>query len=142
VPPPRVLPLAGAPAPASFPLRLLAAGTYVAPRVALVGDAARAVHPLAGQGANLGFADAACLASALAEGAAAGVDPGDAAWLSLKYDAPRRRAAATMQAALDGLAAVFGPQTGPLAVARGVGLAAVDALAPVRAAVVRFASGG
>ena len=140
-PPPRVLPLPGAPSPASFPLRLLAAGRYVAPRVALVGDAARAVHPLAGQGANLGFSDAAALASTLAAGARAGVDPGDDAWLAAKYDEPRRAAARGMQVALDGLSTVFGPQTGPLASLRGLGLAAVDALPPLRAAVVRYASG-
>ena len=140
-PPPRVLPLPGAPPPASFPLRLLAAGRYVAPRVALIGDAARAVHPLAGQGANLGFSDAATLASTLAAGARSGVDPGDDAWLAARYGEPRRAAARGMQVALDGLGAIFAPQTGPLASLRGLGLAAVDALPPLRAAVVRYASG-
>ena len=140
--PPRVLPAPGAPAPASFPLRAVTAGRTVRPRLALAGDAARSIHPLAGQGANLGLADASALASALAAACAAGVDPGDAAWLEDRFGAPRRAAAGAVAAAVDGLATLFAPQAGPLATARALGVAAIDACPPARAAIVRFAAGG
>jgi len=140
--PPRVLPAPGAPAPASFPLRAVTAGRTVRPRLALAGDAARSIHPLAGQGANLGLADASALASALAAACTAGVDPGDAAWLEARFGAPRRAAAGAVAAAVDGLATLFAPQAGPLATARALGVAAIDACPPARAAIVRFAAGG
>ena len=140
--PPRVLPAPGAPAPASFPLRAVTAGRTVRPRLALAGDAARSIHPLAGQGANPGLADASALASALAAACTAGVDPGDAAWLEARFGAPRRAAAGAVAAAVDGLATLFAPQAGPLATARALGVAAIDACPPARAAIVRFAAGG
>ncbi|EFJ42741.1 hypothetical protein VOLCADRAFT_42415, partial [Volvox carteri f. nagariensis] len=104
--PPLVLGWAGAP-PRSFPLQLKQAGRYTLPRLALVGDAAHAVHPLAGQGVNLGFGDARVLVEALAAAVETGTDPGDARMLYEDYEVPRRRAVLTMTAALDGIKRAF-----------------------------------
>jgi 2-polyprenyl-6-methoxyphenol hydroxylase-like FAD-dependent oxidoreductase len=135
------------PAPAAFPLRLRLAPAWVRPRFALLGDAAHAVHPLAGQGVNLGFADAAALGDALAATVAAGGDVGALApTLSAFYQRARRPATGAWVAALDGLATLFGPEGKGLkgdvvAAVRGAGLRAVGAAGPARAAIVRFASG-
>lgn len=83
-----------------FPLRRLAAGRMVAPRVALAGDAAHVVHPLAGQGANLGLLDAAALADVLAAGIAGGEDPG-ALRILRRYERWRRSENELMSAAID-----------------------------------------
>jgi 2-polyprenylphenol 6-hydroxylase len=83
-----------------FPLWRLAAEHYVTARVALVGDAAHVVHPLAGQGANLGFLDAAALADVLAEGAAQREDPG-AERILRRYERWRRSENDLMSGAID-----------------------------------------
>ncbi len=149
-PPPHVVPPAHPTPPASFPLRLRLAPAWVRPRFALLGDAAHAVHPLAGQGVNLGFADAACLSEALARAVAAGGDVGALApTLASFYQRARRPATGAWVAALDGLATLFGEgkgseiglQAGVAAAVRGAGLRAVGAVGPARAAIVRFASG-
>jgi hypothetical protein len=72
-----------------------------------VGDAAHAVHPLAGQGVNLGFGDARALAEALVAAVETGTDPGDARMLYDSYEAPRRIAVLTMTTALDGIKRIF-----------------------------------
>ena len=86
---------------AFFPLALSLSGVYSAPRLALVGDAAHAVHPLAGQGLNLGISDAQLLAQTLAQAVAEGRDLGEAALLA-QYGAQAARANTPMIAALDG----------------------------------------
>ena len=83
-----------------FPLWRLSADHYVTERVALVGDAAHVVHPLAGQGANLGLLDAAALADVLAEGIAGGEDPG-ALRILRRYERWRRSENELMSAAID-----------------------------------------
>ncbi|HET7810220.1 MAG TPA: FAD-dependent monooxygenase [Steroidobacteraceae bacterium] len=83
-----------------FPLWRLSAEHYVAARVALVGDAAHVVHPLAGQGANLGFLDAAALADVLADGISSGEDPG-AERILRRYERWRRSENQVMSAAID-----------------------------------------
>ena len=121
--------------PAAFPLRFLRLPSVTAHRLALVGDAAHGVHPLAGQGVNLGFGDAQALAAV--EGARAGVgDPG-APILLERY--ARRRAApvAAMQAVTDGLAKLFGSSAPGLAMLRNLGLAAVSNVPVLRQALAQ-----
>jgi ubiquinone biosynthesis monooxygenase Coq6 len=101
LPPPRVGAAAGAAPAACFPLAFAHAASYAAPRLALAGDAAHAAHPLAGQGLNLGIADAVVLARTLAAAVAAGRDVGDALVLS-EYARDAAAGNAPMLAALDG----------------------------------------
>lgn len=97
-----------------FPLWRLNAEHYVTERVALVGDAAHVVHPLAGQGANLGFLDAAALAEVLAKGMAAGEDPG-ALRLLRNYERWRRSENEVMSTAIDAFDRLLARGTGRIA---------------------------
>ena len=97
-----------------FPLWRLNAEQYVTERVALVGDAAHVVHPLAGQGANLGFLDAAALAEVLAKGMAAGEDPG-ALRLLRNYERWRRSENEVMSTAIDAFDRLLARGTGRIA---------------------------
>lgn len=98
--------LAPTTARASFPLRLLHARRYAAERVALVGDAAHTVHPLAGQGTNLAFLDAAALVDVVGDALAAGDDPGELRVLR-RYERWRKAEALPAIALLDGLERLF-----------------------------------
>jgi ubiquinone biosynthesis UbiH/UbiF/VisC/COQ6 family hydroxylase len=122
-------------APASFPLQFLRLPAVVAHRLALVGDAAHGIHPLAGQGVNLGFGDAQALAAVEAARGPVG-DPG-APILLERY--ARRRAAPVlaMQAVTDGLARLFGAGAPGIASLRNLGLAAVSKLPPLRQALAQ-----
>jgi 2-octaprenylphenol hydroxylase len=91
---------------ASFPLRLLHARRYAAERVVLVGDAAHTVHPLAGQGINLAFLDAAALVDVLGDALAAGDDPGEARPLR-RYERWRKAEALPAIALLDGIKRLY-----------------------------------
>ncbi|MGQ0383102.1 MAG: FAD-dependent monooxygenase [Gammaproteobacteria bacterium] len=91
---------------ASFPLRLVHARRYAADRVALVGDAAHTVHPLAGQGINLAFLDAAALTDVLGDALAAGDDPGELRVLR-RYERWRKAEALPAVVLLDGLKRLF-----------------------------------
>jgi 2-octaprenylphenol hydroxylase len=91
---------------ASFPLRLLHARRYAAERIALVGDAAHVVHPLAGQGINLAFLDAAALADVVGSAVAAGDDAGEGAVLR-RYERWRKAEALTAIALLDGIQRLY-----------------------------------
>jgi 2-polyprenylphenol 6-hydroxylase len=91
---------------ASFPLRLLHARRYAAERVALVGDAAHTVHPLAGQGINLAFLDAAALVDVLGDALAVGDDPGELRVLR-RYERWRKAEALPAIALLDGFKRLF-----------------------------------
>lgn len=111
-------------ASAGFPLALLRLPTTVAHRLALVGDAAHGVHPLAGQGVNLGFGDAFALAQVLAErGPVADVG---APVLLGRYARRRVEPVLAMQGVTDGLARLFGARQPWVAAVRNAGLAAVD----------------
>lgn len=120
---------------ATFPLAFLRLPAVIAHRLALAGDAAHGIHPLAGQGVNLGFGDAQALAAVLAERGAL-ADPG-APILLERY--ARRRAApvAAMQAVTDGLVRLFGSALPGVAALRNLGLAAVSKLPPLRQALAQ-----
>jgi 2-octaprenylphenol hydroxylase len=91
---------------AAFPLRLLHARRYAAPRIALVGDAAHVVHPLAGQGINLAFLDAGALVDVIGAAAAVGDDPGDLPVLR-RYERWRKAEALPAIAMLDGIQRLY-----------------------------------
>jgi 2-octaprenylphenol hydroxylase len=108
---------------ASFPLRRLAAHHYVAQRVALIGDAAHVVHPLAGQGVNLGLLDAAALAQLLLDARREREDPG-ALRVLRQYERWRKSEVAFMSTAIDGFDRLLAHGRGPLSklAQRGLGL--------------------
>ncbi len=109
---------------AGFPLQALHATHYCAPRAALVGDAAHTVHPLAGQGMNLGLLDAASIAAVIEDAVLAGEDPGDLKVLR-RYERDRKGGNLEMLLALDALHRLF-RLPGWVAPLRAVGLRAVD----------------
>jgi 2-octaprenylphenol hydroxylase len=106
---------------AAFPLRGTQAEHYVLPRLALVGDAAHTIHPLAGQGVNLGLLDAAALAEAL-EGER---DPGRLLTLR-RYERARRGENTIMMHSMEGFQRLFGSQLPVVSMLRGMGLSLVD----------------
>ncbi|HWW22006.1 MAG TPA: FAD-dependent monooxygenase [Steroidobacteraceae bacterium] len=109
----------------SFPLRSLAARSYVAPRCALVGDAAHVVHPLAGQGANLGLLDAAALCEVIADAIAEREDPGALRALR-RYEQQRRTHNLMMDSAMSAFRAGFAASVGPAALLVNTALGAVN----------------
>lgn len=116
-------------APAAFPLRLQHNMAMVAPRLALVGDAAHLVHPLSGQGVNLGFRDVRALSRILAN---RGVrDLGDR-WLLRRYERARRSDILAMQAVTTGLQKLFNNHDPILGWLRNTGLVGVDRLTPLK----------
>jgi 2-octaprenyl-3-methyl-6-methoxy-1,4-benzoquinol hydroxylase/2-octaprenylphenol hydroxylase len=125
---------------ASFPLRLQLAQTYAGEGCVLLGDAAHAVHPLAGQGANLGLRDVVELASVLGEAREANRD--FASPHVLQRYARRRRSADALDAlSFDALARTFAWRAPPLVALRGLGMRALDALGPVKRKLVEHAAG-
>lgn len=125
---------------AAFALRLKLADRYLAPRFALVGDAAHAVHPLAGQGVNLGLRDAAELAVALIAAREAKRD--FAAESTLRRFERRRRSDNALSAhSFDAIQRVFGSDSTTLAALRGAGLGLVDRISPLKQMFARHAAG-
>lgn len=125
---------------ASFPLHRLHAKAYCQPGVALAGDAAHVVHPLAGQGANLGLMDAAALTQTLSDAVAAGEGPGDLRVLR-RYERWRKGENLAMLAALDGISRLFSAGTTVMGRVRQGGLAAVNATPALKDRLARHALG-
>ncbi len=124
----------------SFPLRAQHAHRYIEPGLALIGDAAHSVHPLAGQGANLGFADAAALADAVDRAIQAGEYPGDLPTLR-HYERARRGANATMLHFIDSINRLFLSDQGLLAGLRTSGMRWFNRSGPIRRRAVEVALG-
>ncbi|MGN6280858.1 FAD-dependent oxidoreductase [Frateuria sp.] len=125
---------------AAFPLRLQLADRYQAERLVLLGDAAHAVHPLAGQGVNLGLRDVAELRDTLVAAREAGRDI--AAPHVLRRYARRRRSADTLDAwSFDALGRIYAWQAPPLVAARALGVRLVDRLAPLKRRLAAHAAG-
>lgn len=123
----------------SFPLSLIRPHAITAPRVALVGDAAHVIHPLAGHGMNLGFADVASLIKSVTE-RGAHRDCGDARVLS-RYARSRKEDILLMQLATDGLARLFGSALEPVSIARNIGLNLVNRLPVLKRRLIGHALG-
>ncbi len=124
----------------SYPLGLVHAHDYVAPRMALVADAAHGIHPIAGQGLNLGLRDIALLAELLVEAKRAGRDLGGDDLL-LTYQKMRRPDNMAMAAATDTLNRLFSNNIAPVRIARQIGLRAVQRMAPARRFFMKQAMG-
>lgn len=123
-----------------FPLKLQIARDFVAPRLALAGDAAHVVHPIAGQGLNLGLKDVAALAEAMVDAIRLGLDHGSDEVLG-RYQSWRRLDTASMAAMTDGLNRLFSNDVAPVRALRDFGLGLVDRAGPIKAALIRTASG-
>ncbi|CAA7014173.1 unnamed protein product [Microthlaspi erraticum] len=123
-----------------FPLSLKHAKDYVSKRVALVGDSAHTVHPLAGQGVNLGFADASALSKAIAEGIALGTDIGETNLLK-RYEAERKPANIAMMAVLDGIQKMYAVNFGPLNAFRAAAFHGAHYISPLKKRIISYASG-
>ncbi|KAF0176415.1 MAG: 2-octaprenyl-6-methoxyphenol hydroxylase [Alphaproteobacteria bacterium] len=125
----------------AYPLSLQLAEKFVAPRTALIGDAAHGVHPIAGQGLNVGLRDVAALAECIVDATRVGLEPGDAQVLS-RYQTWRRFDSTSMALVMDGFNKVFSNDFGPLRQWRGRGMALIDAIPPARKFFMREAAGG
>ena len=124
----------------TYPLSLQLAERLVAPRVALLGDAAHGVHPIAGQGLNLGLKGAAALAQVLVEAGRLGEDIGSEVVLE-RYAAWRRFDTVTLSAGMDVFVRLFSNDNPLLRLARGAGMAAVNRIAPARRFFMQEAGG-
>jgi 2-octaprenyl-6-methoxyphenol hydroxylase len=124
----------------SYPLRFHLARAWVRENFALVGDAAHGIHPIAGQGLNLGFKDVAALAEVVLDAARLGLEYGSLEVLR-RYERWRRFDSFTLAAATDAFNRVFSNDFAPLRVARDIGLGVVDSIGPLRRFFMRHAGG-
>jgi 2-octaprenyl-6-methoxyphenol hydroxylase len=124
----------------SYPLAAMLAHRYIDTRLALVGDAAHGIHPIAGQGLNLGFRDVEVLAGLVIEAVAAGTDPG-APEVLVRYQRQRRPDNLAMLAATDALDRLFSNDNRVVRLARDLGIAAVHRTAPLKRMFMRQAMG-
>jgi 2-octaprenyl-6-methoxyphenol hydroxylase len=126
--------------PAGHPLSARRARRFVAPRIALVGDAAHGIHPIHAQGFNLAVRDVAALAEVLIEAARARRDLGGPEAL-MRYDRLRRADARIVAGTTDGLNALFSNDFAAARAVRGLGLSALDRMAPLKHLVMRRGMG-
>jgi len=124
----------------TYPLNLLLAEKYVATRLALIGEAAHTIHPIAGQGLNLGIRDVAALAELVIDARRLGLDIGDETVL-LRYQQWRRFDALALAAVTDSLNRLFSNSLRPVQLARDFGLAAVNRFPPLKRLLMRDAMG-
>jgi 2-octaprenyl-6-methoxyphenol hydroxylase len=124
----------------SWPLSLHHAARYVAPRLALAGDAAHGIHPIAGQGLNLGWRDVAALAEVLVDARRLGLDIGQLDILE-RYESWRRPDTIGLILATDGLNRLFSNDVAPVRLVRDVGLALVNRTEPLKRRFMRQAMG-
>jgi len=124
----------------SYPLKLHLARSYVKDRFALAGDAAHTIHPLAGQGLNLGLKDVAALAETVLDAARLGLDYGRIDVLR-RYERWRRFDSFALAVVTDGLNRLFSNNFPPLRLIRDVGMSVVDGIPPLRRLFMRHAGG-
>lgn len=124
----------------SFPLGFHHAAQITAQRLALVGDAGHAIHPIAGQGLNLGFRDVAALAEVLVEGARLGLDPGDQQLLD-RYQRWRSLDALSVAFATDSLTRIYGVPGKTASAVRRFGMGLVERITPLRDRLMNEAKG-
>ncbi len=124
----------------SFPLRQCHAIDYVQPRVALIGDAAHAIHPLAGQGVNLGLSDVRVLSEELAKCVDSGLDIG-ALEILQRYQRRRKPQNLAVMAAMEGFKRLFEREELPLRFLRNLGMNQLDALGPLKNRLIKQAMG-
>ena len=124
----------------SFPLMQQHAWQYVAEGVALLGDAAHAIHPLAGQGANLGFADASCLVTELCSARLEGIDIGDLGLLK-RYERKRKIENHVVALAMEGFHRLFTSDSSIVGLARNLGLRLVNENKTLKRLAISVASG-
>lgn len=124
----------------AYPLGFGVARSFVAERLALLGDAAHLIHPIAGQGLNLGLKDVAALAETIVDAARLGLDPGSAEVLA-GYERARRFDTVAMGVVTDGLNRLFSNDLTPVRLARDLGLGLVDRLPGLKRFFIREASG-
>ena len=124
----------------AYPLNLSVAHDFIAPRLALVGDAARGMHPIAGQGLNYGLRDVAALAETLGDAAKRGEDLGELSVLK-RYERWRRPDSIAIAAATDAINRLFSNDVAPVRWARRLGLYGFGQIGPLRRAAMRFAAG-
>jgi 2-octaprenyl-6-methoxyphenol hydroxylase len=123
-----------------YPLGLSVARTFIADRIALVGDAAHVIHPIAGQGLNMGLKDVAALAETIVDAARLGLDPGRLDVLE-RYQRWRRFDTMAMGVATDGLNRLFSNRSDVARFVRDVGLGLVDRLPALKRLFIREAAG-
>jgi 2-octaprenyl-6-methoxyphenol hydroxylase len=124
----------------AYSLGLWVARSFIGDRLALLGDAAHVIHPIAGQGLNMGLRDVAALAEAIVDATRIGIDPGDAAVLE-RYQRWRRFDTMTMCISTDGLNRLFSNRSDALRLARDLGLGIVDRLPVLKRLFIREAAG-
>jgi 2-octaprenylphenol hydroxylase len=123
-----------------FPLRQNHAVDYVLSGVALIGDAAHTIHPLAGQGVNLGFADVAALAEEITRARMRDIDIGDESILK-RYQRRRKPENLATMAVMEGFKNLFSADQLPLRLLRSLGMSQLDKMTPLKNKIIKRAMG-